>query len=99
MKYWVLPDIENRIKNGDIKAYFGTEVGEIRPNTIVLKGKHMEEIPNDVLFVMIGYRPDNHLLEQVDHGSDRKSPLIFGQELLSFTHFMSPIPYLSAKGL
>lgn len=65
VKYWVLPDIENRIKNGEIKAYFGTEVGEIQPNTIVLKGRHKEEIPNDVLFVMIGYRPDNHLLEQV----------------------------------
>ncbi len=64
VKYWVLPDIENRIRNSEIKAYFGTEVAEIRPKTILLKGKNTSEIPNDVLFVMIGYRPDNRLLEE-----------------------------------
>ncbi|MEX2090064.1 MAG: NAD(P)-binding domain-containing protein, partial [Bacteroidota bacterium] len=37
---------------------------EIRPKTILLKGKNTSEIPNDVLFVMIGYRPDNRLLEE-----------------------------------
>lgn len=64
VKYWILPDIENRIRNGEIKAHFESEVTEIRPSSIVLKGKRTGEIPNDVLFVMIGYRPDNRLLEQ-----------------------------------
>jgi len=65
VKYWILPDIENRIKAGDIKAFFETKVSEIRPKELVLEGKHPGPIPNDVVFVMIGYRPDNRLLENL----------------------------------
>ena len=36
MKYWIKPDIENRIKNGEIKAYFSTEVVEITPDAVVV---------------------------------------------------------------
>ncbi|MBI3587047.1 MAG: YpdA family putative bacillithiol disulfide reductase [Ignavibacteriales bacterium] len=62
VKYWVLPDIENRIKAGEIKALFETQVEEIHGHSLVLSGKGAGEIPNDVVFVMIGYRPDNGLL-------------------------------------
>lgn len=65
VKYWILPDIENRIKAGEIKALFETGVREILQNELMLEGKHAGPIPNDVVFIMIGYRPDNTLLEQL----------------------------------
>lgn len=65
VKYWILPDIENRIKAGEIRAFFETTVAEIRPTELVLAGKHAGSIPNDVVFIMIGYRPDNTLLERL----------------------------------
>lgn len=64
VKYWILPDVENRITAGDIKALFETRVREIRPHSILLEGKHDTEIANDVVFVMIGYRPDTTLLKE-----------------------------------
>ena len=36
VKYWIKPDIENRIKNGEIKAYFDSQVVEITPDTVVI---------------------------------------------------------------
>jgi thioredoxin reductase (NADPH) len=73
VKYWVLPDIENRIKAGDIRALFETRVRQIKPESIVVEGKTSGELPNDVVFVMIGYSPDTSLLRQagvqIDEGS------------------------------
>ena len=37
MKYWIKPDIENRIKNGEIKAYFNSQVVEITPDTVLVE--------------------------------------------------------------
>lgn len=65
VKYWILPDIENRFKAGEVTALFETQVSEVRANELILKGKHAGQIPNDVVFVMIGYRPDNRLLESL----------------------------------
>jgi thioredoxin reductase (NADPH) len=64
VKYWILPDIENRIKAGEISALFGTTVDRITRTSIVLQGQHAGEIPNDFLFVMIGYQPDNTILQK-----------------------------------
>ena len=60
IKYWVLPDIENRIKEGSIAAHFLTEVKEIRTESIVLENKNRGRfsIPNDFVFALIGYHPD-----------------------------------------
>ena len=60
IKYWILPDIENRIKEGSIAAYFLTEVKEIRAESIVLENnaKSRFAIPNDFVFALIGYHPD-----------------------------------------
>jgi thioredoxin reductase (NADPH) len=66
VKYWILPDIENRIKNGEVAAYFNTSVCEIRLDSVVLKtvdGKH--EIPNDFVFALTGYHPDFDFLRSV----------------------------------
>src|ERR1039458_7094672 len=61
IKYWILPDIENRIKNGQIAAYFNTAVTRIDPDTVTIQtapGGATRVIKNDTVFAMTGYRPD-----------------------------------------
>ena len=65
-KYWIKPNIENRIKEGSIKAYFETEVKEIKKHTVVLRTPEgEEEIDNDFVLAMIGYKPDYSLFERL----------------------------------
>jgi thioredoxin reductase (NADPH) len=69
IKYWVKPDIENRIKEGAIAARFETRLVEIRPTTAVLErargvGGERQEIEADAVFLMTGYRSDTALLER-----------------------------------
>ena len=64
VKYWIKPDIENRIKNGEIKAYFNSQVVEITPDTVVLETPEgRETLKNDFVFAMTGYHPDFEFLE------------------------------------
>jgi thioredoxin reductase (NADPH) len=59
VKYWIKPNIENRIQNGEIKAYFNSTLKEIRLHEVVLETPEGEvTIPNDFVFAMTGYRPD-----------------------------------------
>jgi thioredoxin reductase (NADPH) len=59
VKYWVRPDIENRIKEGSIKAYFNSEVIEIRDDEVDIKTPEGKvTIKNDFVFAMTGYHPD-----------------------------------------
>jgi thioredoxin reductase (NADPH) len=59
VKYWIKPDIENRIKNGEIQAYFSTQVREITPRTVVLQTPAGElTLKNDFVFALTGYHPD-----------------------------------------
>jgi len=59
VKYWIKPNIENRIKNGEVKAYFNSSVIEILPTTVKLQTPEGNiEIPNDFVFAMVGYSPD-----------------------------------------
>ncbi len=59
VKYWIKPNIENRIKNGEVKAYFNSEVIEISPAAVRLRTPEGEiDLPNDFVFAMIGYSPD-----------------------------------------
>lgn len=63
IKYWIRPNLENRIKAGEIKAYFNTTVKEIRQSAVVLNTPGGEvEIANDYVFAMTGYRPDTEFL-------------------------------------
>jgi len=65
VKYWIKPDVENRIKNGEIKAYFMTRVTEITPDSIVVETPAgPETLPNDFVFAMTGYHPDFTFLER-----------------------------------
>jgi thioredoxin reductase (NADPH) len=75
VKYWIKPDIENRIKAGQIKAYFNTRVTEITPDGISLRtaeGPH--KLHNDFVFALTGYHPDFDFLERLGvtcNGVDR----------------------------
>ena len=63
IKYWVRPDIENRIKDGSIAARYGTRVCEIRPTSMVVTGPAgVEEIPADAVLLLTGYRADQDLM-------------------------------------
>jgi thioredoxin reductase (NADPH) len=59
VKYWVKPDIENRIKEGSIKAYYNSDIKEISEDKIVIKqaGKDIS-IPNDFVVALTGYLPN-----------------------------------------
>ncbi|MGD8747283.1 MAG: YpdA family putative bacillithiol disulfide reductase [Balneolaceae bacterium] len=65
VKYWVKPDIENRIKNGEIAGYFNTEVKEIKSKEVVLQTPDgTKTIPNDFVLAMTGYQPNFRLMKQ-----------------------------------
>lgn len=67
VKYWVKPDIENRIKEGSIKAFFGAELLEVKDQSVVFKTKKKEihEIENDFVLAMTGYLPDFEFLKNI----------------------------------
>ncbi|SDZ45069.1 thioredoxin reductase (NADPH) [Rhodonellum ikkaensis] len=66
VKYWVKPDIDNRIKEGSIKAYTNSLVKEIRENEVVLDTPEGEVVlENDFVLAMTGYRPNFALLNQL----------------------------------
>lgn len=59
VKYWVKPDIENRIAEGSIKAYFNSTLTKITQDHIVIKSQDQElSIPNDFVLALTGYRPN-----------------------------------------
>jgi len=63
VKYWIKPNIENRIKNGEIQAYFKSRLLEIHPKTVVLETPEGQvTLKNDFVFAMTGYRPDLEFL-------------------------------------
>ena len=75
VKYWIKPDIENRIKNGEIRAHFVSKVVEITPDTATIATPSgPETVHNDFVFALTGYRPDFSFLESMGvrfEGPDR----------------------------
>jgi thioredoxin reductase (NADPH) len=75
VKYWIKPDIENRIKNGEIKAHFNANVIEITPYTVIIETPEgPETLKNDFVFALTGYHPDFTFLEAMGvrfEGSDK----------------------------
>ena len=66
IKYWVKPDIENRIKAGQIQALFETRVKEInRDEVIVSNGAGEKWIPAKQVFALTGYHPDFDFIESL----------------------------------
>ncbi len=63
IKYWIFPDISNRIRNGEIKAYLGTSVTRIEPGALHLDTPSGPAvINNDFVLAMTGYQPDTGFL-------------------------------------
>ncbi len=66
VKYWVKPDIENRIKSNEISAYFNSEVKEIREKEVeILTPEGKKILPNDFVLAMTGYQPDFRFLKNI----------------------------------
>jgi bacillithiol disulfide reductase len=64
IKYWVKPDIENRIKEGSVAARFNTHVLEITPDGVIVERDGVrDELPADGVFLLTGYISDNRLLQ------------------------------------
>ncbi len=78
VKYWVKPDIENRIKEGSIKAYFNSDLVRIDNNTVDINTHEgLITIENDFVFAMTGYHSDFDLLKKAGiniNGGDDKAP-------------------------
>lgn len=63
IKYWIRPDIENRIKNGEVRALFESRLTEIRPHDVVVSTPQGElTLENDFVFTLTGYHPDPTLM-------------------------------------
>jgi thioredoxin reductase (NADPH) len=67
IKYWIKPDIDNRIREGVIAARFGARVTEIREGAVVIRSGFEDEeiLPAQQVFLLTGYHPDTRLLEGV----------------------------------
>jgi len=80
VKYWIKPDIENRIKEGSIKAYFNTTVKCINEKNVVLVTPEGEiKIDNDFVLAMTGYHPDFKFLRKtgIDFPDDETRQPVF----------------------
>ena len=74
IKYWVRPDIENRIKEGSVKARFETCVREITPTSVVVEGANgREEIPAEQVFLLTGYHADVDLMRRAGIDCDAQT--------------------------
>jgi thioredoxin reductase (NADPH) len=76
IKYWVRPDIDNRIKEGSVAARFNATVSEIRPTSVVVQGPEGRgELPAEAVFLLTGYRADAGLMQRSGVAlTDREAP-------------------------
>jgi thioredoxin reductase (NADPH) len=66
VKYWAKPDIENRIKEGSIRAFFQSEISEIRPHELDIQTPEgIVTIENDYVIAMTGYQPNLSFLSKI----------------------------------
>jgi thioredoxin reductase (NADPH) len=76
VKYWILPDINNRVKNGEIKAYFDSNVTKISEDDVTLSTPEGPvTLANHFVFALTGYHPDFGFIERLgvtlDEANDR----------------------------
>lgn len=77
VKYWVRPDIENRISAGEIDVYFQSQLVDIREDYVTIStptGK--VELPNDFVLALTGYRPNFDFLKRIGIAIPNESPMI-----------------------
>jgi thioredoxin reductase (NADPH) len=66
IKYWIKPDIENRIKNGEVTAHFSTTVASVEHDAVTLNTPDGQKtIPNQFVFALTGYHPDFRFIESL----------------------------------
>jgi thioredoxin reductase (NADPH) len=66
VKYWVKPDIENRIKEGSIKAYFNSAIKEIKEKEVLIQTPEgIKSLENDWVIAMTGYQPNLEFLRKI----------------------------------
>lgn len=85
VKYWVKPDIQNRIKNEEITGYFNTEVKEIRKNEVVLDTPGgIKTIANNFVLAMTGYKPNFNLMTSfgIDLTDDEDKMPVYNEKTL-----------------
>lgn len=85
VKYWVRPDIDNRINEGSIKAYFQSNITKIEERSIDIKTPDGDlTIPNDFVLAMTGYQPDFSFLEHigVQIGDDEFKTPIYNEKTM-----------------
>jgi thioredoxin reductase (NADPH) len=79
VKYWVRPDIENRIKEGTIRAYFNSELTAISESEVVIRTPEgVKTLANDFVLAMTGYQPDFRFLENAGvafHDDEFRTPM------------------------
>ena len=80
VKYWILPDIQNRIKNGEIRAYFDSTVSSIDEDQVTLRTPDGEVVlRNDFVFALTGYHPDFGFIERLGvtlNAEDGRCPVV-----------------------
>jgi len=85
VKYWIRPDIINRIAEGSVQAYFHARLLEIKDKSVMIATPDgVREIANDFVLAMTGYRPDNTFLEKlgVTFSADGKRQPTFHPETM-----------------
>lgn len=85
VKYWVRPDIINRIKEGSIKAYYNSNVKEIRKDEIIVDtSEGLIHLENDFVLALTGYTPNFEFLEHlgIDLSKDEKRLPSYNQETM-----------------
>lgn len=85
IKYWAKPDIENRVKEGSIKAYFNSSLLRIGEKDIdILTPKGLVTVPNDFVLSMTGYLPNFTLLEKmgISVGDDEMKTPVYNPETM-----------------
>lgn len=85
IKYWVKPDIENRIKEGSIAARVNTCVKEIKPTSVIVRtagSERDEELPADVVLLLTGYRSDSELLRSAGIRLNERDEPYYDRETL-----------------
>jgi thioredoxin reductase (NADPH) len=96
VKYWIKPNIENRIKSGEITGFFNTRALEIREQEVdLLTPAGPITIPNQIVFALIGYRPDEQLLNAIGIRIDSAT----GRPLLNDTTLESERPGVYLAGV
>ncbi|HPZ10472.1 MAG TPA: YpdA family putative bacillithiol disulfide reductase [Candidatus Eremiobacteraeota bacterium] len=76
VKYWVLPDIKNRIENKEIPSYFESKVEEIKPQSVIIRHKDKRiELPADSVLSLTGYHPDFVFMNKIGINIDRETSI------------------------